>query len=183
MKRPISLKLPILLTLAAILLAFGALGVLVYEVKGDIQYVFSSAVLPEPPSSTTSVDVKQMFALINQARQENNLPPFVESHDLSYVAYLRAKDMLENSEFSHEATRSGATMKNIITRLRLRYDRMKENLALGPTNSETIVHAWINSPKHAEVLFAEGQWDAGVYAFEGKFYKHPTVVTALVVAN
>ncbi len=133
------------------------------------------------PTESTEISSIKLLELINKERALKDLPPFEENNTLSYIAYLRATDILENQEFSHEATRSGLKYNTIAKKVGYPYKEIKENLALGFNSEEEIIDAWKKSKKHAENLFAAGNYNVGMYSKKGIFNGKDKIVTVLIL--
>lgn len=133
------------------------------------------------PTESVRIKPDKLFELINKERASKGLSPFQKDEALTYVAYLRAKDMLDTQEFSHLATQSGLKYSFIAERIGYIYKEIKENLALGFSTEEQIIDAWKKSQEHADNIYANGNYDAGIYAKEGKFYGENRIITVLVV--
>lgn len=105
----------------------------------------------------------------NIERKKAGLNPLKENSALSYAAYLRARDILEFQDFSHEATKSGNRDINFATKVvGYRYSSIGENLALGDDSNE-VMAGWLNSPGHKENILRHDFDEIGVAVLNGSF--------------
>ena len=158
-------------------LSFGQSGSLV---KIAIQTPIFKAPLSDAPLSGSRV-----LKLINEEREKEDLQPLIRNAGLDFVAYIRAKNIMANGDFSHEATKSaGLVYTNVANRLLIQYQKIGENLALGDFDGEeaTLIKAWMDSPSHRETILGDYN-RAGIYVLLGKFNGVQTQVIVLVAAK
>ena len=174
----------ILGTIGLVFLSSGLMGVIIgsWETIPKLYYRFNPLVY-NPPPDTTKISSEKLLTLINQERQGKGLKPFQENKTLAYIAYLRAKNIVDTQEFTHEATRSGLTNNKIATRLGYSYNDLRENLAISNGTEEQIVKAWERSEKHAENIFTNETLDAGIYNLGGDFWGEDRVVIVLILGK
>lgn len=137
------------------------------------------------PLSDAPLSGSQVLELINKEREKENLQPLKRDPGLDFVAYIRAKNIMANGDFSHEATKSaGLIYTSVADRLLIQYKNIGENLALGNFDGEekTLVKAWMDSPGHREVILGNYS-KAGIYILLGKFNGVQTEVTVLIAAK
>lgn len=133
------------------------------------------------PVETSKLKSSILLSLVNSERKKQKLPEIKVDQNLEYIAYLRAKDILENQEFTHEATISGKTMGVLVEKLTPIYSTVWENLAIGKfPNEEDVVTRWRASPKHNEVMLSSAT-SGGAYVFDGSFYGNEVSVVALIL--
>ncbi len=138
-----------------------------------------------PPVSQTPLSPGRIIELVNQKRAEEDLPQLVRDPSLDFVAYIRAVNIIKNSDFSHEAAKSGGlTFNNVADRLLAQYQFIGENLALGDFDGEekTLVTAWLDSSVHKEIIL--GNYDkVGVFTINGEFNGVPSLVTVWITVK
>jgi len=106
----------------------------------------------------------------NIERKKASLQPLKENSALSYAAYLRAKDILVNQDFSHIATESGEIKaQKAIQIVGYRYREAGENLAMGIDDPNEVVVAWLDSPEHKANLLSKDFKETGVAVLSGEF--------------
>jgi len=161
-----------------------ALGTIIggQEIIPKLYYRFNPPVY-NTPLGTTIINSTNLLLLINQERHDKGLKPFRESKILTYIAYLRAKNIFDTQEFTHEATRSGLTNGKIAVRLGYFYKDLRENLAIGYKTERQTVEAWKKSEKHAKNIFTNEELDAGIYNQEGIFYGDKRIITVLILGK
>jgi len=147
-----------------------------------VYYRFNQPVY-NPPPETTEISSTKLLLTINQKRNDKGLDPFKENLTLSYIAYLRAKAIVDTQEFTHVATISGLTDTRIADKLGYFYQNLRENLAIDYKTEDQIVKAWERSEKHAENIFTGEALDAGIYSLSGDFFGKNKVVTVLILGR
>jgi len=174
----------ILAIVGLIFLSIGLIGAVIgsWETIPKLYYHFNPPVY-NPPPDTTKISSEKLLTLVNQERQNKGLTPFQENKTLAYIAYLRAKNILDTQEFTHEATRSGLTNNKLAIKIGYFYESLSENLAMGGGTEEKIVEAWKESKRHAEIMFTNEGLDAGVYSQEGIFNGDKRIVTVLILGK
>ena len=150
-----------------------------------IANIASQTPIFKAPVSDAPLSGSRVLELINKEREKEDLLPLVRNPGLNFVAYIRAKNIMANGDFSHEATKSaGLIYTNVANRLLIQYQNIGENLALGDFDGEeaTLVKAWMDSPGHREVILGDYN-KAGIYIFLGRFNNTQTEVTVLIAAK
>lgn len=128
-----------------------------------------------PPVFNIPSEVNRDFAIdiidrTNIERKKVNLQPFKENSALSYAAYLRAKDILDNQDFSHVSTKSGdIKAQKVIQVVGYRYSEAGENLAMGIDDPNEVVAGWLGSPEHRANLLNKDFKETGVAVLSGEF--------------
>lgn len=160
--------------LIGVLLAAGTIFLYVgLKYKVDPVLVLQSVTIP--PVFSIPSEVNRDFAIdiidrTNIDRKQVGLSPLKENSALSYAAYLRAKDILDNQDFSHIASKSGAIKaQRAIQVVGYRYSEAGENLAMGIDDPNEVVAQWILSPEHKENIFSKSFKETGVAVLSGEF--------------
>ena len=109
-----------------------------------------------------------MLNLVNLERGKKGLPTLAFAEDLSGVARLHAKDMLERGYFSHY-TPEGASPFDRMEAFGITYQYAGENLAFAP-DVQIAMAGLMKSPGHRENILSPnfrkggiGVIDAGIY--------------------
>jgi len=134
--------------------------------------------IPEP---TSPIKTQAVFDLINKERGKEKLVPYQRNNTLDYTAYIRALNIVENRDFSHEATKSGMTFEKTATKAGYSYKELGENLAIGFNNPENLIKEWLLSPKHKENLLSKEFKEIGLAVVIGDedFYRPPLITVAI----
>ncbi|HVW66581.1 MAG TPA: CAP domain-containing protein [Candidatus Peribacteraceae bacterium] len=120
------------------------------------------------PSGSSSLDQdrQKVFQLVNQARAQAGLPAYTYNNILQNSAQAYAQKMNSENFFSHVAP-DGQTLN----------DRMHasgyyqpdgrnyyygENIAVGQTSPEQVMHDWMNSPEHKAAILSKTYKEIGI---------------------
>lgn len=120
------------------------------------------------PSGGSSLDQdrQKVFELVNQARAQAGLPAYTYNNILQNSAQQYAQDMNSQGFFAHVSP-SGQTLN----------DRMHasgyyqpdgrnyyygENIAVGQTTPEQVMHDWMNSPEHKAAILSKTYKEIGI---------------------
>ena len=174
--------LPVLLLIFGFSIGAFGIGMMFGD---DVQryYYRTNPPIYNPPQEKTSIISTQLLSLLNEKRQKRNLKLLKENKMLDYIAYIRAKTILDTQDFSHEATQSGLPYTKVATNLGYFYEGLGENLAMGFTNKEKILKAWEKSKEHADIMFSNDYTEAGSYTLEGNFYGYISNITVLIMGK
>jgi uncharacterized protein YkwD len=119
--------------------------------------------------STSTLFEDSLLELINTARAENDLRPLVLNEQLTRAARKHSIDMACNNYFSH-TTLSGATFDERIAAEGYNYFGVGENIYAGANyfnNPLRAFRAWLNSPRHYEVMMHPELTEIGIgYAYD-----------------
>jgi len=133
----------------------------------DAKYTSPIFRIPEQVNRDFVIDI---IDRTNTERKKMSLPLLKENSALSYAAYLRAKDILDNQDFSHISSKSGGIKaQKVIQIVGYRYSEAGENLAMGIDDPNEVVAQWIASPEHKDNLFSKSFNETGVAVLNGKF--------------
>jgi uncharacterized protein YkwD len=123
---------------------------------------------------------QQVIDLVNQARADQNLPPFKRAAALVEAARFHANDMVMDNYFQHpsyDRVNSNLvlvcdTFERIISYYSPNWRAMAENIAAGQTNPEWVMSSWMNSPGHRANILSSQTWEIGVGYAAGGAYSH-----------
>lgn len=129
------------------------------------------------PKTSFFAEISQieLIDLINQQREEMGLDPLAENSKLNKAAYLKAVDMLENDYFSHQSPQ-GINPWYWLSETEYVYTYAGENLAIGFSDSQELVDAWIDSPSHKENILSPFYQETGIAVLSGDFEGEQTTV-------
>ncbi len=108
-----------------------------------------------------------LLSLINEARQEADLPLLAMNSEVSKVARAHATDMIARDYFGHVSPNKST----VYTRLRkagIEFDRAGENLA-GDTSVAHAFASWMESPSHKGNVLGDFA-KVGIAVVEGGSY-------------
>jgi uncharacterized protein YkwD len=123
---------------------------------------------------------QQVIDLVNQARADQNLPPFKRTSALVEAARYHATDLVMDNYFQHPSyDRVGSnlvyvcdTFERIISFYSPNWRAMAENIAAGQTNPEWVMRSWMNSSGHRANILSSQTWEIGVGYASGGAYSH-----------
>lgn len=174
------------LILAGVLLASGIIFVIVGFMYKDSSGSYIQAKYFPPvfniPKEVNRDFVIDIVDLVNVERNKLNVRSLKESSALSYAAYLRAKEILNNQEFNHYASGSGDIKARLaIETVGYRYFEIGENLARGYDDPNLVIEGWLNSADHKKNMLKDDYKEVGVAVLEGLFegYKEKIIVLLL----
>ncbi len=106
-------------------------------------------------------DSRQVISDTNKVRADAGLAPVSANSALDLAASEKLNDMLANSYFAHVSPQ-GITPWSWFTKAGYKYSYAGENLALGFSDPNSTVQAWMNSPSHRENLLNKNYTEIGV---------------------
>jgi uncharacterized protein YkwD len=123
---------------------------------------------------------QQVIDLVNQARADQNLPPFKRASALVEAARYHATDLVMDNYFQHPSyDRVGSnlvyvcdTFERIIGYYSPNWRAMAENIAAGQTTPEWVMRSWMNSSGHRANILSSQTWEIGVGYASGGAYSH-----------
>ena len=118
--------------------------------------------------SLLTIDEEKTLELINKYRKEKGLKELKTFAKLQEVAYLKAKDIVENEYFSHESKNLGTPFA-MLHNNGIEYRIAGENLA-GNISPEKAVEAWINSELHRDNIEEKNFEYTGICVIESPKY-------------
>ena len=128
---------------------------------------------PEVPSTTLQKAIdeangRQIFELTNVYRSRHSIRSLLMDEELGKVASKHSEDMAVQNYFSHESPDYG-NLEDRLEEAGVEYESAGENIAANYSDSAEVVHGWLNSSEHREVLLQEDFTHLGVGTF-GKYY-------------
>jgi len=115
---------------------------------------------PEKPSGLTPAEA-QAFALLNETRANNNLPPLEIHYGLVETARLKAQDIAENDYFSHVSPTYGPLGK-MLRDAGISYNRAAENLSKAGNVSQAHVQLLYSTKGHREIMLSPDYSKVGI---------------------
>lgn len=120
---------------------------------------------------------QQIIALTNRVRVENGLAPLDPAQALTISAQHRAQDMSDKQYFSHVSP-EGKRLDDFLKNAHYDYAEAGENLAIGFSDANEVVDAWMKSPGHYANLVKPSYEQIGVGLEGGVYDGQPTVFVA-----
>ncbi len=118
--------------------------------------------------SLLTKEERETLELINIYRKERGLKELKTFAKLQEVAYMKARDIVDNEYFSHNSKNLGTPFE-MIQNNGIEYRIAGENLA-GNITPEKAVEAWINSRLHRENI-EEGEFEyTGICVMDSPVY-------------
>lgn len=134
-----------------------------------VKVLFSfELILVQQSSLFAEVNAQKILLLTNDIRKQYNLPPVKDNPLLDEAAREKARDMLRHRYFSHYSP-TGVSPWHWIDASGYNYHYAGENLAMNFLDSDEVVKAWMNSPKHRENLLNKHYKDMGLAILNGDF--------------
>lgn len=107
----------------------------------------------------------EVLGLINLVRHDNGLGYLLKDDIASRYAYSRVKDLKKLSKITKKNCHENFNTSVLMDK---GYNGVGENVAWQYNNPHDLVHAWINSPEHAENILKHNWKYVGLRAQKGK---------------
>jgi uncharacterized YkwD family protein len=121
---------------------------------------------PAPAADSISAQAKEVAALVNKERQNAGLPALALDEELSSVALVKAKDMIQQNYFSHTSPVYGSPF-DMMKRFGISYSAAGENIAKGQTSAAQVMQDWMNSQGHRDNILSSSYDSIGVGYYQG----------------
>lgn len=131
----------------------------------------SPAPVPAPGPSQSAMQA-EMLGYMNAERAKLDLPALVLDTALSNGAYLKSKDMAENSYFSHTSPTYGSPF-DMMKSLGITYRTAGENIAKN-TSVKGAHEAFMNSTGHRENILRSSYGKVGLGFYQQGYYLYVT---------
>jgi uncharacterized protein YkwD len=123
-----------------------------------------------------------LVRLTNEKRLELDLPILRVNSDLRAAAQLKANDMVKNGYFAHYSP-DGKSPWYWMDEVGYAYLAAGENLAVAFSESDDVVQAWMNSPKHRENILNPKYSEIGVAMAHGQYMGESSVYVVELMAK
>jgi len=127
----------------------------------------------------SAITQDRLVSLINQARQNNNLPAVSLNSVLNETAGLKANDMLANDYFEHTSP-SGITPWFWFKKTGYNYAYAGENLAIDFAETNDVFSAWMASPAHRANILNPNFNEIGLAVKTGPLKNHDATLAVLI---
>jgi uncharacterized YkwD family protein len=111
---------------------------------------------------------KQMLNLVNQEREKQGLPALKADPELTKVARVKAKDMIDNNYFDHNSPTYGSPF-DMMKKFGVDYNTAGENLA-GNSSVDGAHTSLMNSQGHRENILKSEYTSVGIGVVDGGQY-------------
>ncbi|ANC76015.1 hypothetical protein ABE65_003975 [Fictibacillus phosphorivorans] len=111
---------------------------------------------------------QQMLNLVNQEREKQGLPALKADPELTKVARVKAKDMIDNNYFDHNSPTYGSPF-DMMKKFGVDYNTAGENLA-GNSSVEGAHTSLMNSQGHRENILKSEYTSVGIGVVDGGQY-------------
>lgn len=112
-------------------------------------------------TSDFSKEQVEVLNLVNKERQANGLKPLTLNKELSKVATIKSKDMIDNNYFDHTSPTYGSPFDMMKT-FNISYKTAGENIAMGQKTPSEVMNAWMNSSGHRANILNGNYTELGV---------------------
>ncbi len=127
----------------------------------------------------SAITQDRLIVLINQARQNNNLPAVSLNEKLNTTANLKINDMLTNNYFEHISP-AGVTPWSWFKKAGYNYAYAGENLAIDFAQTDDVFSAWMASPTHRDNILNPNFNEIGLAVKNGPLQNHDATLAVLV---
>ncbi|MGI6003791.1 MAG: CAP domain-containing protein [Christensenellales bacterium] len=133
--------------------------------------IFLALTVPLAARAASSVNLKdnlakQMFALVNQERKKEGLPPYIWDENSVKLAKLKVQDMKENNYFAHYSPKYGMVYQ-MWTDMKLPHASVSENIA-HHGSLQKAHHALMISTAHRKNIMSKGFNRIGIAVHQDK---------------
>ncbi|MFE1245591.1 CAP domain-containing protein [Fictibacillus sp. NPDC058756] len=119
-------------------------------------------------SAELTADEQQMLNLVNQEREKQGLPALKADPELTKVARVKAKDMIDNNYFDHNSPTYGSPF-DMLKQFGVEYKTAGENLA-GNSSVDGAHTSLMNSQGHRENILKSDYTNVGIGVVDGGQY-------------
>jgi uncharacterized protein YkwD len=116
----------------------------------------------------------KIYALVSELRAGRDKPELTPQEKLKISSQVKASDMAQNEYFSHTGP-DGRDLKYFLKQAGYEYRFAGENLAMGFSDAESVVNAWIKSPLHYQNLIDADFSETGIGLDSGYYQGRETI--------
>ena len=103
----------------------------------------------------------EVLNLVNKERKANGLKPLTLNKELSNVANIKSRDMIEKGYFDHTSPTYGSPFDMMKT-FNISYNTAGENIAMGQKTPSEVMNSWMNSSGHRANILNSTYTELGV---------------------
>ena len=128
----------------------------------------NTEVIEEQSNISLTSDEAELLSLINSKRTENNINTLEVDAELQNIARLKAKDLAENSYFSHISPTYGTPFE-MLRNNNISYKTASENIA-GNSSISAALDSWMNSESHKNNILSNDYNYTGIAVVDSIAY-------------
>ena len=103
----------------------------------------------------------EVLNLVNKERKANGLKPLTLNKELSNVANINSRDMIEKGYFDHTSPTYGSPF-DMMKKFNISYNTAGENIAMGQKTPSEVMNSWMNSSGHRANILNSTYTELGV---------------------
>ena len=103
----------------------------------------------------------EVLNLVNKERKANGLKPLTLNKELSNVANIKSRDMIEKGYFDHTSPTYGSPF-DMMKKFNISYNPAGENIAMGQKTPSEVMNSWMNSSGHRANILNSTYTELGV---------------------
>ena len=103
----------------------------------------------------------EVLNLVNKERKANGLKPLTLNKELSNVANIKSRDMIEKGYFDHTSPTYGSPF-DMLKKFNISYNTAGENIAMGQKTPSEVMNSWMNSSGHRANILNSTYTELGV---------------------
>ena len=103
----------------------------------------------------------EVLNLVNKERKANGLKPLTLNKELSNVANIKSRDMIEKGYFDHTSPTYGSPF-DMMKKFNISYNTAGENIAMGQKTPSEVMNSWMNSSGHRANILNSTYTELGV---------------------
>ena len=103
----------------------------------------------------------EVLNLVNKERKANGLKPLTLNKELSNVANIKSRDMIERGYFDHTSPTYGSPF-DMMKKFNISYNTAGENIAMGQKTPSEVMNSWMNSSGHRANILNSTYTELGV---------------------
>ena len=103
----------------------------------------------------------EVLNLVNKERKANGLKPLTLNKELSNVANIKSRDMIEKGYFDHTSPTYGYPF-DMMKKFNISYNTAGENIAMGQKTPSEVMNSWMNSSGHRANILNSTYTELGV---------------------
>ena len=103
----------------------------------------------------------EVLNLVNKERKTNGLKPLTLNKELSNVANIKSRDMIEKGYFDHTSPTYGSPF-DMMKKFNISYNTAGENIAMGQKTPSEVMNSWMNSSGHRANILNSTYTELGV---------------------
>lgn len=112
-------------------------------------------------TSDFSKEQVEVLNLVNKERKANGLKPLTLNKELSNVANIKSRDMIEKGYFDHTSPTYGSPF-DMMKKFNISYNTAGENIAMGQKTPSEVMNSWMNSSGHRANILNSTYTELGV---------------------